>query len=718
MTTQDGTAGMQPPNAATALEHARAGDALADQGRLDEALASYRRALQIQPDLAAVHCNLGSLLLALGRPGEAEACYRQALRIQPDLAEALSNLGSVLDTLERLDEAEACCRRALQLQPALVEAHCNLGNILRKRARLDEAETCYRRALALAPDLAEAHGNLAMLLLARGNVPAALPSALQSLRIRETSEARDTFVDCVRRVHFAQDDPEVRAFLVRALTEPWGRPGDLADACISLLKLAPGISDGVKRADAAWPRRLPAAVLFGTRGLAAIADDALLRALLESAPVCDIAMERFLTNARSCLLEAAARETGGREPSPPVLGLHCAIARQCFINEYVFACAEDEFDRACALRDSLAAALEAGENVPAAWLPSVASYFPLDSLPGASRLCTLPWPGEVGALLTQQVREPEEERQLRATIPQRTRVEAEVSRRVRDQYEENPYPRWVKLAPSGRPKDLVAVLRERFPLAPIGPAGSPDRIDVLVAGCGTGQHPLETARRLRGARILAIDLSSASLAYAMRKTREAGVTGIEYAQADLLELESLGRHFDLIESAGVLHHLADPFAGWRVLLSLLRPGGFMRLGFYSELARRDIVRTRNLIAAMGYGSTADEVRRCRQELVRLGAGHDLGAVFTLPDFFSTSACRDLLFHVQEHRMTLAAIDAFLRDRGLAFLGFDVDPQVLREYARRFPEDRAAIRLDQWQRFEEDNPDTFLGMYQFWIRKPF
>jgi len=89
---------------------------------------------------------------------------------------------------------------------------------------------------------------------------------------------------------------------------------------------------------------------------------------------------------------------------------------------------------------------------------------------------------------------------------------------------------------------------------------------------------------------LAVDLSISSLAYAKRKSRKLGLTTIEYAQADLLKLGSLGRSFDIIESSGVLHHLAAPWAGWRVLLSLLRPGGFMRLGFYSEVARRDIVR--------------------------------------------------------------------------------------------------------------------------------
>ena len=51
------------------------------------------------------------------------------------------------------------------------------------------------------------------------------------------------------------------------------------------------------------------------------------------------------------------------------------------------------------------------------------------------------------------------------------------------------------------------------------------------------------------------------------------MSGIEFAQADLLELGAIGRTFDVVECSGVLHHLADPFAGWRALLPLLRPGG-------------------------------------------------------------------------------------------------------------------------------------------------
>lgn len=107
-----------------------------------------------------------------------------------------------------------------------------------------------------------------------------------------------------------------------------------------------------------------------------------------------------------------------------------------------------------------------------------------------------------------------------------------------------------------------------------------------------------------------------SLAYARRKTRELGLRNIDYAQADILELGSIGRTFDSIESVGVLHHLAEPLAGWRVLVSLLRPGGTMRIGLYSHLARRVIVEARDRIAARNYRATTEDIRRCRQDILR------------------------------------------------------------------------------------------------------
>ena len=99
------------------------------------------------------------------------------------------------------------------------------------------------------------------------------------------------------------------------------------------------------------------------------------------------------------------------------------------------------------------------------------------------------------------------------------------------------------------------------------------------------------------------------------------------------------------------------------------------------------------------------------------SGNGVGSADGRPsDLFTISGCRDLLFHVQEHCVTPTEIERFLQENGMTFLGFDIAAEVLRSYRLRFPEDRAATNLAQWQVFENENPDTFVGMYQFWIQK--
>src|SRR5439155_21736056 len=141
------------------------------------------------------------------------------------------------------------------------------------------------------------------------------------------------------------------------------------------------------------------------------------------------------------------------------------------------------------------------------------------------------------------------------------------------QYEKCPYPHRVTSTPVGRTVDIDTYLRDQLPLAPLHPRVKRDELDVLVAGCGTGQHSIETAQRFTGAKVLAVDLSLTSLSYAKRKTQALGLANIQYAQADLLKLGLIGRSFDVIEASGVLHHLGDPLQGWRIVLSLLRPAG-------------------------------------------------------------------------------------------------------------------------------------------------
>ena len=287
-------------------------------------------------------------------------------------------------------------------------------------------------------------------------------------------------------------------------------------------------------------------------------------------------------------------------------------------------------------------------------------------------------------------------------------IEDPVSRRVAEQYERNPYPRWL---PSGPPpwgdyRDNLNRMRERHGLPPLR-----EGAHILVPGCGTGRHAMNAAAGFgRDVQVLAVDLSRTSLSYAAARCEEMGVTNIRFLQADILSLGALDRRFDLISCAGVLHHMRDPMAGWRVLTDLLQPGGMMSIGLYSARARRPITGFLSLHPPDQTLPIEDRIRDFRHRVIRAHLHEWKDTGIGAHDFFSMSGCRDLFFHEHESRTSVPEIARNLETLGLDFLEF-VAPPGYRAGAHPALTDLAA-----WEPFEERHPATFAGMYQFWCAK--
>ena len=454
---------------------------------------------------------------------------------------------------------------------------------------------------------------------------------------------------------------------------------------------------------------------FDERDLAAIANDIFLLCALKTAPICGVRLEFFLTQLRLALLRLACADTGATAISEQVLDLFCALAQQCLINEYVFAQTDKEAQNASRLREELLQKLSTATAIPPILLAAVAAYFPLYSVPGAQSLPALDWPDCVADLLRRQITEPLQEAEDRRTIPALTDIDDASSIAVMRQYEESPYPRWTVTARANPPAVFSAGVKNHG--ADLAEGHSHAGEEILIAACGTGRHAFYVAQQSPQARILAIDLSRPSLAYARKMTEQAGLANIEYAQADILRLATIGRTFDRIEAIGVLHHLADPKAGLRVLLALLRPKGIMRLGLYSEAARRLIVEARALIAERGYAATPEGIRALRRAIMCSPHRQRWEPLLsTSADFYSTSGCRDLFFNVMEHRFTIPQIAALLDEHGLFFLGFELDPATVAVFRRKHPDAGALNNLAYWHDFETANPDTFRRMYVFSVSR--
>src|ERR1700722_6525752 len=580
----------------------------------------------------------------------------------------LAAQASRLRAAGRINEAREMCHQILAREPAHVQSLNLLGLMAQASGDHRAAVKMFAKAIASDEVNAACHYNVGNSYQALGNRTKAIAHFSRALALGMDAKA----------VAFILQSPVISTYLARIAGK--------------------------------WPLPIANVELFGAESVVPLANDLFLRCAMEAMTLPSLQLEALLGHARAELLRLAGEQgEDNGEIDDDMVGFACALARQCFINEYVYAQTEAESGLASVLRDRLLRDLASEAAIAPLTLAVVAAYFPLHATPTADALLHWDWPATVAGLLKVQLREPIEEAGERTAIAALAPVKNSVSLQVMRQYEENPYPRWTI-----NPLNVFAADRARGRTIPT--AERQAELDILIAGCGTGLHAIQIAQVYPNARLLAIDISLTSLAYARRKTRELGLRNIEYTQADILELGTIDRTFDSIESVGVLHHLAEPMAGWRVLVPLLRPGGRMRIGLYSELARRVIVEARARIAARGYRATTDDIRRCRQDIIREAEHWKM--LVGAKDFYTMSGCRDLLFNVMEHRFTILEIAAFLNDNDLSFLAFEPfdDPTVIEKFHKQFPGTADEADLDQWHRFEADHPETFWDMYVFTVGK--
>lgn len=687
------------------------GVAFHQAGQHAKAIEFLKKSLAVFPDNPEALNNLGVVFNATGNIAAAEECYRRAIAVRPDYASACKNLGALLASCDKLDAGLEFYRKTISLVPNHAESYKAIGDIYTKQMRYEEALDSYLKARAITPmdaDILTSAG-LALQYLSRPKEAIKLHS--QAINFQPDEKRHwNAFSDCVSNMSLSGTSDGLEASLMKLLETPDTSSIAMVFPIISALRQQPEFARLLD-----MPESVATDDESFRNDIKLLMDTPLFIRLMTKTPLADLRTERLLTRLRSALL---TRACGGINLEDQSLFI-AALASQCFINEYVYAIDPDEQENLENLKQQIEKQFTEKQPVlPYQWL-LVACYEPLYAVSWKSQI-SLPANDEDAArVYTIQITEPETELAIRQTIPLLSDIEDETSKNVRAQYEENPYPRWVHAA-RPTPKSVKDVLGAPPLSLDLGGFKESNPLEILIAGCGTGQHAIQAASRFSNAKATAVDLSLGSISYAIRKSREAGIKNIDYIQGDILELDKIGKQFDIIECGGVLHHMADPLTGWQVLTRLLRDGGLMKIGLYSEKGRPDIVAGREFIEQGGYGSTASEIRRCRQDIVAEAIKGDtqLIQLCMRSDFYSLSPCRDLIFHVQEHRFTIPEIASALDTLGLEFLGFETPtPQPLIQFRQENPGCPPAQQLERWQSFEERFPDTFRGMYQFWCKKP-
>ena len=577
---------------------------------------------------------------------------------------AYSNLGNIFQNLGELKKAEIFTRKAIEINPNFAMAYFNLGNIRKDLGKGKDSLDSYLRVIEINPQYVYTFNAITDL-----------------LRYSDPSQFDKNHLKKVLNLCLDKNDISHK---------------DLFPAFNFLYK-----NDLIKNLE-------KSRYTFSKINL--ITSNKSIMNALEKIIFCDPELEKVLKSFRREICNRVSNKEN--DINEHELEFIIGLGKQCFINEYVYSVSKEENINLQNIIDRC----KKGE-INEINISILSCYFPLykliDDLP---LLQSFHSPSKTYTQLLQlQVEEPLKENELSKEIKKLGTFSDDITQKVKSQYEENPYPRWRFIRFF---RDFKISIKDA-----INNEISPNRINinvnnkqpkVLIAGCGTGKQILQ-ALKYQNSVITAIDLSLSSLAYAKRKLDELGINNVELIQMDILEIGLLGKSFDIIECGGVLHHMDNPSRGLELLLGVLKKNGFLKLGLYSELARKEIVTARNYIREMKLKPTESNIRFFREKIFS-GEINNLNNLKISEDFFSLSQCRDLCFHAKEHRFTVNQLIKILNDNELTFLGFFLPQQLKNLYLKSFPKDKKQTKLGNWAEFETKYPFTFSAMYQFWVCK--
>ena len=702
--------------------------------RYSDAETFYKQCIEIAPGDRENCWYLGIALLLQGKESEAQDVWLTAI-LPETLGQSNTSLQALVAVLQveaanyqeagYLSQAEKIYWQILQQDPDSADTNHRLGTVLADRGQFADAITLYRKALNVQPNYAQAHSSLGRALVKEGAFIEALDHHYKATLLDpENLLYLKLFATCLRYITFSAMTSVLMQHIEKCFEIPDLSKRNFLVPALSILKLDEEFNRILSLANNQQAKALKTEYQQGK--LDFIFENRLLKFLLNSLVLPDIKLEAFLIDLRRFILEdltiSLAKEDRIERFLDTKFDFICSLALQCFNNEYIFHSGEEELWEVNKIKLNIQRSLIEDEiqdfNIFELKLAVFGMYFPLSVLENQDELLAIQdekWNKTVYPLIKRMLKDSKEEQKIKQEIKAITTIENPVSQSVRSQYEENPYPRWLSITRLP-PKPISALLGPLFPDLEALRELIDRPLDILVAGCGTGGEAAAIALIYKNVDVLAVDLSLSSLAYATRMTRELGIENVSFKQADILSLKNLERQFHLISSMGVIHHLDNPIDGLSVLVQLLKPSGLIHLGLYSEKARQPIKIAREFVKEKGFKATAEEMIKCRQEIVQNSENDFLKEFMTSNDFFSLSSFRDLIFHVNEYCFTLPQINQVLTQLELRFIGFDLRYEVKKAYQKMFPEDTYMNNLELWDRFEDMHPNTFSSMYSFWCQK--
>ncbi len=642
---------------------------LYDKKKFDELLRLSNEILGEFPNSILIQNIQGVVYTELKNYRLAKDLFIKVIKLSPRYTDGYYNLANIYSKLHEENNAIENYNKVLELDKNYFKAHNNLGNIYRKKGLNKKAIECYLSTLEINPNYKVAYYNLA--------------GVLQFYIINE-------------------ENKNINKYLLYLLKERIiVRPNSIAPNVLNNLYFS---TDLKKNLSLIKDKITDKNVNYILKNLQ---KNSLLMQFMKVCPIPDYYIEKNFVKIREKVLNQIYKSNFDKAN----IDFLISLSMQCFLNEYIYDQSKDEIEKIKKIDERIKNNLRKNKKINDLDILCLSCYETLTNFSWSDKI---KFSDKLKKIFELHINQNKIEKQISKSIKSISNVEDRVSIRVKKQYEENPYPRWQNLGLSVKPRDIKAVISDsdlNLNLKKISNSESPN---ILIAGCGTGQHAITTASKYKKSKILALDLSFKSLSYAKRKANELEIDNIDFIQGDILDLESIDRKFDVIESVGVLHHMDNPFKGWEILTSCLNNDSLMLIGLYSEKARQHIIQIKKKINKLKLQSNYKNIIKFRKDLIE-NNNNQWNYIKSSPDFYTVSGVRDLLFHVQEHRFTISKIKEYLDKLGLIFLGFE-DQLVKENFKDNYINKDDLYNLDKWEEYEKSNPRIFAGMYQFWCKK--
>ena len=436
-----------------------------------------------------------------------------------------------------------------------------------------------------------------------------------------------------------------------------------------------------------------------------IINEKLFQLIVKKCLITDLNLEFYLTKIRKKLLKKFLSNTDNQF-FMKIYKFLIVFAEQKFFCEFIYHVTDEEKK----LLKKLENKIKKKDDICELSILLISLYKPLNKCNYLQKKLVnyISKSNEFNDFLKYVFHDPNTDKQMSISMKSMSNFSNKTSLLMKRQYEENPFPRWrftLRPLKGNDINEFTNRYSDTFFQKP----------EILIAGCGTGQQAMAWSA-YKDSKICAVDLSSESLAYAIRKAKEKNIKNINFYHLDLLDLELLNKKFDIIISTGCLHHMEKPEDGLESLVNVLKPQGLIYLGLYSKRARSEIEWTRKYIQKRKIDVTEDNMRSFRTKILN-SENKKLQSIRGLRDFFSLSNFRDLLFNYTEHTYDFIKIKELLESKKLNFIAFnEINPNVKNSFKNHFPNENDEVNLELWDKFEKIYPKTFLGMYKFWVKK--